>query len=912
MANVGTAVVTVVPSMAGFSKAVSEEVAGAFDKASKKSKDSGSESGKGFGEGLGEGSKSGFTKLQESLANLKSVASAEAKNMASALSTAFSSIKSSGTFTQLSAKFSELRSKAADAFDGIQLEAGARLSILGTTVSRALSPVTSAISSAFTGATSAVKSALSPVASAVSSAFGKASNAVKSALSPVAEHTRSAFSKVSSFAKTALAPVASVAKGALGNLGSALSTVGSDAADMFKEGLATVKAKVSPVLSSLASTLSTGFKAAAIAGAAAVGATFAQALSGYADYEQMVGGVDKIFQGSSSKVQAYAAQAYQTAGVSANQYMEQVTSFSASLISSLGGDTSKAADLANVAMVSMSDNVNTYGTAMEDVQNAYQGFAKQNYTMLDNLKLGYGGTKSEMERLIADANEYGKSIGEAGDLSIDSFADIVQAIDLVQQKQNIAGTTAKEAATTISGSIGMAKAAWQNFMVGLADEDADFGKLTENLLNSIGSVAKNVAPRVAQIGAGIIAAFPKALAGLADILAPIFADAVASAWNIASSALNGLGISIPGLNAEEVMTAMTEIGTAIQTGMAQITAAVQPALQPIATAVQAIFTAIQTVLPALQNLATAVLPLIAPVLTIIATALTNLYTFLAPVVADVINFAAQLVALATPAIQAFANMLQVVLPAAISVLSAIWNAVFPTLSAVVTTVFGVVSSVVTTVMNTISSIISTVLAAINGDWDGVWSGIQSTFGSVWDGLKSAAQTGVDGLGQVVSTVKSTITGFFSGAGTWLTSAGSDLINGLTNGITSAVSGVTSALSGLANDAIATAKSILGIASPSKVFKQLGVYVDEGFAIGIEKAAASPAKAMRSVAEGVFATGSTSVRADIAGGTYRKASAASSGGGIVQNFNTKVVRSDADLYSAATIINRNALRLAGAC
>nr|DAG44411.1 MAG TPA: tail tape measure protein [Caudoviricetes sp.] len=275
--------------------------------------------------------------------------------------------------------------------------------------------------------------------------------------------------------------------------------------------------KATSKVAAIGNSIKGGLGTAAKAGVAALGAALASAATGtvalgkaalesYAQYEQLVGGVDKLFQDASPKLQEYAANAYQTAGMSANQYMEQATSFSAALINSLGGDTQKAADQADVAMRAMSDNVNTFGSNMEDVQNAFQGFSKQNFTMLDNLKLGYGGTKEEMQRLISDANEYAASIGEASDLSIDSFSDIVTAIDLIQQKQHIAGTTAREAATTIEGSVNMAKAAWQNWVTELGKDDADMGKLTTQLVDSVTTAASNIVPRIAVIaGAAMVA-----------------------------------------------------------------------------------------------------------------------------------------------------------------------------------------------------------------------------------------------------------------------------------------------------------------------------------------------------------------------------------------------------------------------
>lgn len=224
------------------------------------------------------------------------------------------------------------------------------------------------------------------------------------------------------------------------------------------------------------------------AGAAAVGFLTKQAVDGYAEYEQLSGGVKKLFGDAADDVMAFANQAYKTAGMSANQYMEQATGFAASLINSLGGDTKEAAHLADVAMQAMSDNVNTFGTDMASVQYAFQGFAKQNYTMLDNLKLGYGGTKNEMLRLIADAAA-AKDAQEKLGLSVDgtsmSFDNIVKAIQVVQYEQGIAGTTAKEAATTIEGAFNMTKAAWENLVAGFANPDADIGKLMDNLIIAV-------------------------------------------------------------------------------------------------------------------------------------------------------------------------------------------------------------------------------------------------------------------------------------------------------------------------------------------------------------------------------------------------------------------------------------------
>lgn len=216
-----------------------------------------------------------------------------------------------------------------------------------------------------------------------------------------------------------------------------------------------------------------------------------QSIMGFAEQEQLIGGVDTLFKESSAQVQQYANEAYKTAGLSANQYMETVTSFSASLLQSMGGDTQAAAEKANRAITDMSDNANKMGTDMTSIQDAYQGFAKQNYTMLDNLKLGYGGTKQEMERLLADAEKFS---GIKYDIS--SYADIVDAIHVVQTEMGITGTTAKEAATTIQGSSAAMKSAWSNLLTGMSNENLDLDKLVQNVIDSVNTFADNLIPRL--------------------------------------------------------------------------------------------------------------------------------------------------------------------------------------------------------------------------------------------------------------------------------------------------------------------------------------------------------------------------------------------------------------------------------
>ena len=241
-------------------------------------------------------------------------------------------------------------------------------------------------------------------------------------------------------------------------------------------------------LSDLSSKLGSGLATAAKIGTAAVGAAAAgiaalttAAVKNYAEYEQLVGGVETLFKDSAGTVMKYANNAYMTAGLSANEYMETVTSFSASLLQSLDGDTSAAAEKANLAITDMSDNANKMGSDMSTIQAAYAGFAKQNYTLLDNLKLGYGGTQAEMQRLISDA----AALSDTVDAQSMSFENIVEAIHVVQTEMGITGTTALEAGRTISGSVNAMKSAWANLLTGLADGNANVGELVGNLVTSI-------------------------------------------------------------------------------------------------------------------------------------------------------------------------------------------------------------------------------------------------------------------------------------------------------------------------------------------------------------------------------------------------------------------------------------------
>ena len=263
------------------------------------------------------------------------------------------------------------------------------------------------------------------------------------------------------------------------------------------------------------------------------------ALDSYADYEQLVGGVETLFKDNASTVKNYANNAYKTAGLSANDYMETITGFSASLLKSLNGDTAKVAEVGNMAVTDMADNANKMGTDMSLIQNAYQGFAKQNYTMLDNLKLGYGGTKEEMQRLLSDAQ---KITGVKYDIS--NLNDVYQAIHVVQGELGITGTTAKEASTTIQGSASAMKSAWQNMLTGIATGDTgNVENLVNNLVDSVMTASQNILPRVNEIAKGITAVLPDIIVEINNNL-PTLLD---SGVQILNTLLEGIVSNLPAI-----------------------------------------------------------------------------------------------------------------------------------------------------------------------------------------------------------------------------------------------------------------------------------------------------------------------------------------------------------------------------
>jgi len=329
------------------------------------------------------------------------------------------------------------------------------------------------------------------------------------------------------------------------------------------------------------------------AGITALTALTKSSLDSYAQYEQLVGGVETLFGAGGMSLEEYAKstgktvdeckaeyydllsaqkavmdnakEAYKTAGMSANQYMETVTSFSASLIQSLEGDTVQATELADQAIIDMSDNANKMGTDMQMIQNAYNGFAKQNYMMLDNLKLGYGGTKAEMERLLEDAEEIQRRNGKIVDYSIDSYADVINAIHDVQTEMGITGTTAKEASETISGSASAMKASWANLVTGFGNDQADLQRLINEFVNSTSTAFKNILPRIEQILKGITKLVKQIVPQITKMLPTLIKEVLPPLLEATAELIQGLADAIPELLdiLLEVLPEFVELGVEI-------------------------------------------------------------------------------------------------------------------------------------------------------------------------------------------------------------------------------------------------------------------------------------------------------------------------------------------------------------
>lgn len=583
---------------------------------------------------------------------------------------------------------------------------------------------------------------------------------------------------------------------------------------------------------------------AGVAAVAAVGtATIAigkTALDAYSNYEQLVGGIDTLFKSSSAKMQQYAANAYQTAGVSANRYMEISTSFAAALISSLGDNTEAAADMANTAITDMSDNANKMGTSLETVQEAYMSLSRGNYEMLDSLKLGYGGTKSELERLLSDAEKFSAAQGKVRDFSVDSYSDIVEAIHVVQDEMGITGTTAEEAATTIEGSVNMAKASWENWLAGLGNENADMEVLTDQLVGSVATAGENIIPRVGQImvtlGQTVADYAPGVGLYLRNALINVLPEAVQGPMRDAFAGVDKVVGKLAGVfndNLKPAADAADSVFSAISSGIKtfgdNVNDLVLPAIDTLSPAFNDFFAAIQTAQPLLEFIANIIgVGLAAAISTAI-----KLFAAITEVIAFVITGFAQLYEDISGFVTGVVNFFTVTVPQAIQSLIT-WFAQLPgNIAAFLSTVIAKVaawaanmvsnaaqagSQFVTNVVNFLASLPGRVLGFLNSVITNV--------------LNFVSQMGQQAANAATQFANSLINGLASIPGR-VASIGSNIIQGMVNGVTGAAGKLIDAVKGAVGNAIEGAKNLLGIHSPSRVFRKIGQYTMQGAALGVD-------------------------------------------------------------------------------
>lgn len=601
--------------------------------------------------------------------------------------------------------------------------------------------------------------------------------------------------------------------------------------------------------------------------AAGIGAALGKALTEGAALEQSLGGVETLFKDSADQVIAAADNAYRTAGVSANDYMEQVTSFSATLLQGLGGDTEAAAKYADQAIVQMADNANKMGTDIASIQYAYQGFAKDNYTMLDNLKLGYGGTQAEMARLINDSGVLGDSIEVTAETVKDvPFDKVIEAIGVIQDELGITGTTAEEAATTLSGSFASMQAAASNVMAnltlgrdvgpamqGLAQTVTTF--LAGNLLPAIGNILSALVLQVIPVGAQMLQSLGAGLAqGVPNFLAQAlpmvlqFTETLRTNFgnivdagidlllNLAQGIANGLPTlieyvpqivtNIAGLindNAPKLLAAGLHIIVTLGLGLIQAIPALIANIPQIIQAVVSVFTAFNWISLG-RNIITMLKNGITSMVSAVQSAGTSIFDAVKNAIA---NLPSALQSIGNNAIQSLAGGIRALIydaqMAGVSVFSAIQTAVSQLPAALLSIGKNAVSSMASGLRNMLSSVVSAAQSILSG----IVGAVQALPGQLWSLAKSATQKLWDAF----------IVNDWNGLG-------KNIIQGIINGIGSMAGALWEAATNVAKSALNAIKSFFGIASPSKLMQfEIGPYIPQGLALGIEKNAGYVTDAM---------------------------------------------------------------------
>lgn len=540
--------------------------------------------------------------------------------------------------------------------------------------------------------------------------------------------------------------------------------------------------------------------------AAASGVAFLtkSSLEQYAEYEQLVGGVDTLFKQSADIVQQYADNAYKTAGMSANEYMDTVTSFSASLLQGLGGDTAKAAEVANQAITDMSDNANKMGTSMQMIQNAYQGFAKQNYTMLDNLKLGYGGTQEEMARLINDSGVLGDAfVATANNINEVSFDKIIEAIHVVQTNMGVTGTTAAEAASTIEGSVASAKSAWTNLITGIADENADLDTLIGNFVTSAETVAGNVVPRITQILSGMGTAIEQ----LAPILAAEVPTLIAS---VLPSIVNGGAQLLVGL-VTGLVSALPQLVAAvpgiIDTMITSISEALPQILNVGVQLLDQLTTGIETGLP---DMVSRIPEIITQFLNYITEQLPTVLDKGAELLNNLVNgilgaipeMTAALPEIITDFVQFITDNLPTIIESGINILLNLVSGIIGAIPDLVASIPQIISAITTGIARALPKIIQSGVSLLQKFIEGILSNIPAL---------------VAALPQIISAIVEGIGALIGG----IVDVGKSIVEGIWKGIQEMAGWIYDKVTGFFSGIVDGVKDFLGIHSPSTVFADMG-------------------------------------------------------------------------------------------
>ena len=593
--------------------------------------------------------------------------------------------------------------------------------------------------------------------------------------------------------------------------------------------------------------------AASAAAAAGVAALAKSAIDSYADYEQLIGGVETLFKDSAGQLEAYANEAYKTAGLSANEYMETVTSFSASLLQSVGGDTAQAAEAANQALIDMSDNANKMGSSMESIQNAYQGFAKQNYTMLDNLKLGYGGTKEEMERLLADAE---KISGVKYDIS--NLNDVYSAIHVIQTELGITGTTAEEAASTISGSSAMMKAAWQNLLTGIANENADFEGLIANFVDSVGTFMENIMPRVevalggiadliAQLAPIIAEALPQlvegilpnlleAVVGLIDAIVgaiPTLLPTLIEAFtNIVFEVLNTVIEILPTV-IDALIQGLTSIVTAISENLPQLTVALTEGLVQIAQSiVDNLPTFLEAFLQLLMSFTEAILQALPVIIEALPELIVGIVDFIISAIPQLIQAGIDLLVALVDALPEIISSIVAVLP---EIIDGIINSLMENIPLIVQAGIDLLVALIQALPEIITQLVTAIPQIVLGLVDAL---VQNQPKMMESGIKLFVELIAalpEIIVEIVKAIPKIITAIVDAFKSYMSKIkqiGKDLIVGIFEGISNATQWLYDKLRGWCSNVLSWVKKLFGINSPSKKMMEDGQYMVQGLAKGI--------------------------------------------------------------------------------